>query len=94
MAKPSEQSTPIRYKDDAGAVSIAALIAELRRQAAQRNATFPCLLLGDLMPLCDLAEEMGDFVRGADCNCLPETERYEVHTCRRCELLARVGGAE
>ena len=29
------------------------LIAELRRQAALRNATWPCVLLSDLMPLCD-----------------------------------------
>ena len=35
-----------------------------------------------------------DFIRNADCNCRPETEHYAAHTCSRCELLARVGGAE
>lgn len=35
-----------------------------------------------------------DFLRDADCNCRPETEHYAAHTCSRCELLARVGGAE
>lgn len=34
-----------------------------------------------------------DFIRDADCNCRPETEHYAAHTCSRCELLARVGGA-
>lgn len=29
------------------------LVAELRRQAAMRNATWPCILLSELMPLCD-----------------------------------------
>lgn len=29
------------------------LIAELRHQRAMRNATWPCVLLRDLMPLCD-----------------------------------------
>jgi hypothetical protein len=29
------------------------LIAELRRQRAMRIATWPCVLLRDLMPLCD-----------------------------------------
>jgi hypothetical protein len=92
MAKPSEQASPIPYKDDSGAVRIAALCAELRRQAAQRNATYPCLLLKDVLPLCDVLEDLADFAQDADCNCLPATERYEAHTCRRCELLARVSG--
>lgn len=34
------------------------LIAEIRRQAAMRNATWPCVLLKDLLPLCDEVERM------------------------------------
>jgi len=30
----------------------AQIVAELRRQHAQRHATWPCLRLADLMPLC------------------------------------------
>lgn len=32
------------------------LIADIRRQAAMRNATWPCVLLKDLLPLCDEVE--------------------------------------
>ena len=42
----------------------------------------------------DAVEDLIDFLRDAECNCRPATEQYEAHTCRRCELLARVGGAE
>ena len=65
MAKPSVQSTPIRYKDDAGVVHVGALIAELRRQATLRNATFPCVLLADLMPLCEAVDDLADVARDA-----------------------------
>ena len=41
-----------RYND------VASVIAELRRQAAARNATWPCVLLSDLMPLCDEYERL------------------------------------
>jgi len=34
------------------------LIAEIRRQAAMRNATWPCVMLKDLLPLCDEIEQM------------------------------------
>jgi hypothetical protein len=33
-------------------------IAELRRQAGLRNATCPCILLSELMPLCDEFERL------------------------------------
>lgn len=37
------------------------LIAELRRQAAKKkNATWPCVLLKDLLPLCDEYERLRD----------------------------------
>lgn len=36
--------------------------------------------------------EAADFLRDADCHCREATEQYEAHTCRRCELLARVSG--
>lgn len=42
----------------------------------------------------DAGADMIDFIRDADCNCRPATEKYEAHTCRRCELLARIGGVE
>lgn len=41
-----------RYAD------LARLVAELRRQAAARNATWPCVLLSDIMPLCDEYERL------------------------------------
>lgn len=53
------------------------IVAELRRQRAMRNATWPCVLLKDLMPLCDeyerlrgliselLDTELGEFADGA-----------------------------
>jgi hypothetical protein len=34
-------------------LDVPTLIAEMRRQAAQRNATWPCILLKDLVPLLD-----------------------------------------
>lgn len=34
------------------------LIAELRRQGAKKNRTWPCVLLKDLLPLCDAYEQM------------------------------------
>jgi hypothetical protein len=34
------------------------IIAELRRQAGLRNATWPCILLCELMPLCDEFERL------------------------------------
>lgn len=34
------------------------LIAELRRQAAMRNATWPCVLLKHMMPLLDEHERL------------------------------------
>lgn len=36
----------------------AEIIAELRRQAALRNATWPCILLSEMMPLCDQFERI------------------------------------
>lgn len=36
------------------------LIADLRRQAGMRNATWPCVLLRDLLPLCDEIERLKD----------------------------------
>lgn len=36
--------------------TIPELIAELRRQRAMRNSTWPCVLLADLMPLCDAVD--------------------------------------
>lgn len=36
----------------------AELIQDLRRQAAMRNATWPCILLKNLMPLLDEFEEI------------------------------------
>lgn len=38
------------------------------------------------------AEDLIAFLRDADCNCREATEFYDAHTCRRCELLARVSG--
>lgn len=38
-----------------------------------------------------LVAELIDFIRDAECNCRPETEEYAAHTCRRCDLLARIG---
>jgi hypothetical protein len=37
-----------------------------------------------------MAEDLIAFAQDADCNCRPSTEKYEAHTCRRCELLARI----
>lgn len=37
------------------------LIAELRRQAAMKNATCPCVMLKDLMPLCDEYERLNTY---------------------------------
>jgi len=34
------------------------------------------------------------FVSDAECKCRPENEHYAEHICCRCELLARVGGAQ
>lgn len=40
-----------------------------------------------------VAAELIEFLRDADCNCRPATEQYAAHTCRRCDLLARIGSA-
>ena len=48
---------------------------------------------GNVVPL-ECVSDLIAFIRDADCTCRPETEHYAAHTCRRCELLARVGGAE
>lgn len=36
------------------------LIADLRRQAQMKNALWPCVLLKDLLPLCDDNDRMRD----------------------------------
>lgn len=41
----------------------AQIVAELRRQHAQRNATWPCLRLAELMPLCAAYEAADAEVR-------------------------------
>jgi hypothetical protein len=38
----------------------------------------------------ELSADLIDFLRDADCNCRAAPEKYEGHTCRRCELLARI----
>jgi hypothetical protein len=38
--------------------TIDGLVAEIRRQAAQRNATWPCILLSDLVLLVDEFERL------------------------------------
>lgn len=44
-------------------MSTSAMIAELRRQREMRNATWPCVLLKDLMPMCDEVEQLREQVR-------------------------------
>ena len=44
------------------------------------------------MPLCEAVDDLADVARDADCHCHEATDRYEAHTCRRCELLAYVSG--
>lgn len=41
---------------------------------------------------CAAVAELIDFLRDAECRCREATEQYEAHTCRRCEMLARVSG--
>lgn len=38
--------------------NVPAVIVELRRQAGLRNATWPCILLKNLMPACDAIDEL------------------------------------
>lgn len=54
-----EENQLIRY-------TVAELIAEIRRQAAMRNATWPCVLLRDLLPLCDAFERLRDAAARVD----------------------------
>jgi hypothetical protein len=37
-----------------------------------------------------VVEDLIDFLREADCNCREASDRFDAHTCRRCELLARI----
>jgi hypothetical protein len=43
----------------------AEIIAELRRQAGLRNATWPCILLFELMPLCDEVERLESEIKSS-----------------------------
>ena len=41
---------------------------------------------------CTAVAELIDFLRDAECRCLTGIPGRDAHTCRRCELLARVSG--
>lgn len=85
----SERIDVIRVFDD-----YAEGIEFVFKQARGRNRPRTQAVLQEVRQARDLVSDAFEFIRDADCNCRPATEKYEAHTCRRCELLAKIGGAE
>lgn len=70
------------------------VLAVLRNAVEVTGRSLTPIERSELFKARAAVEDLIDFLRDADCNCRPETEHYAAHTCSRCELLARVGGAE